>query len=71
MAELLNVKAAPGLSVPMEDKPRIYVTDSVTVQVPDTAYYQRRLADGDLIEEAVAAAEVLAATPTIVKSGAK
>ena len=47
--KMLQVQAAPGLSVPMEDKPRTYVTDAESVSVPDSAYYQRRLADGDLV----------------------
>lgn len=45
----LQVKAAAGLSVPMEDKPRTYITDAETVAVADSTYYQRRLADGDLV----------------------
>lgn len=45
----MQVQAAPGLQVPMEDKPREYITDAVAVDVPDTAYYQRRINDGDLI----------------------
>lgn len=48
------VKAAPGLKVPMEEKPRVYITDTPPdgepgFAVPDTAYYLRRLADGDLV----------------------
>lgn len=54
----LKVIAAAGLSVPMEDKPRIYITDSEAVTVADTSYYQRRLSDGDLLlQEDVAADE--------------
>jgi hypothetical protein len=45
----LQVKAAAGLSVPMEDKPRIYITDAEVATVADSTYYQRRLADGDLV----------------------
>lgn len=45
----LQVKAAAGLSVPMEDKPRNYITDAEAVTVADSTYYQRRLADGDLV----------------------
>lgn len=45
----MQVQAAPGLQVPMEDKPREYITDAVAVEVPDTAYYQRRISDGDLV----------------------
>lgn len=43
------VKAAPGINVPKEDKPREYITDASAVEVPDSAYYLRRLADGDLL----------------------
>lgn len=49
------VLAAPGIKVPQEEKPRDYITDTppegeAGFTVPDTAYYLRRLADGDLIE---------------------
>lgn len=42
------VKAAAGVLVPMEDHPRRYIDDT-PADVPDTAYYRRRMADGDLI----------------------
>jgi hypothetical protein len=44
------VIAAPGLKVPMEDKPRDYITDAEPVEVIESAYTLRRLADGDLVE---------------------
>lgn len=44
------VQAAPGLKVPMEEKPREYITDAKPVDVPESAYYLRRLADGDLVK---------------------
>jgi hypothetical protein len=44
------VKAAPGLKVPREDKPREYITEASPVDVPESAYYLRRLADGDLVQ---------------------
>lgn len=44
------VKAAPGVAVPMESKPRVKIDDKTTVEVPETAYYLRRIADGDLIK---------------------
>lgn len=44
------VKAAPGLQVPREDMPREYITDAQAVELPETAYYLRRLAEGDLVE---------------------
>ncbi len=46
------VKAAPGIKVPMEEKPREYITDDQPADVPESAYYLRRVADGDLIEVA-------------------
>jgi hypothetical protein len=59
------VKAAPGLRVPKEGKPRDYITEDVAVDVEASAYYLRRITDGDLIETAEPAA---AAKPT--KKGA-
>lgn len=46
----MKVRAAPGIKVPREDKPREYITDTEAVDLPDTAYYLRRVAEGDLIE---------------------
>ncbi len=46
----MKAKAAPGIKVPKEDKPREYITDAEAVDLPDTAYYLRRVAEGDLIE---------------------
>ncbi|MFZ6748517.1 DUF2635 domain-containing protein [Undibacterium sp. Ren11W] len=64
--KLLQVKAASGLSVPMEDKPRSYITDAETVSVPDSTYYQRRLSDGDLVLlEETPAAETAASVATV------
>jgi len=47
---MMKVIAAQGIKVPMEDKPRDYITDAAAVDVPESAYYLRRLADGDLLE---------------------
>jgi hypothetical protein len=44
------VKAAPGLKVPQENKPRDYIDDSVIVPVEASAYNLRRISDGDLVE---------------------
>ena len=44
----ITVKAAPGVRVPQEGMPRRYITEAVPVTVPDSAYYRRRIADGDL-----------------------
>ena len=48
------VKAVPGIKVPMEGKPRDYITDTPPegergFTVPDSAYYLRRVIDGDLV----------------------
>jgi len=48
----MKVKAAIGLKVPMEGKPHDYITETEAVEVVDSAYYQRRISDGDLIEVA-------------------
>jgi hypothetical protein len=55
------VKAALGLKVPKEAKPREYITDAKAVEVPESVYYRRCLAQGDL---------VLAEQP-VKKAGAK
>ena len=49
------VLAAPGIKVPMEEKPRDYITDTppegeAGFTVIDSAYYLRRINDGDLVE---------------------
>lgn len=55
------VKAAPGVAVPLEGAPRQYITEDQPQAVADSAYYLRRLADGDLIRaeepQAMAGAE--------------
>ena len=43
------VKAAPGVQVPLENQPYAYI-EQEPVEVDDSVYYQRRIADGDLIE---------------------
>jgi hypothetical protein len=43
------VKAKTGLQVPFENNHRRYISDDVTVDVPDTAYYRRRIAAGELV----------------------
>ncbi|HAG2521317.1 TPA: DUF2635 domain-containing protein [Salmonella enterica] len=45
----LTVRAAEGLSVPMEDNPRRHI-GAVPVTVPDRAYYRRLLRTGDLLD---------------------
>lgn len=46
----IKVKATAGLLVPMEANPRRHITEDKPVTVPATAYYLRRLADGELVE---------------------
>jgi hypothetical protein len=48
----MRVKAAPGLKCPKDGRPREYVEDKEFVEVPDSAYYLRLVADGSLIEDA-------------------
>ncbi|MDU7784831.1 MAG: DUF2635 domain-containing protein [Aggregatibacter aphrophilus] len=43
------VKAAHGVKVPLENQPYAYIGQE-PVEVESTVYYQRRIADGDLIE---------------------
>ncbi|GAB6035822.1 hypothetical protein JCM15519_03810 [Fundidesulfovibrio butyratiphilus] len=45
----ITVKARPGVAVPMEGAPRRHITESAPRIVPASAYYLRRLADGDLV----------------------
>lgn len=45
---MLKVKAAKGVRVPYEDSPHRYIEQEV-VEVDNSLYYQRRIADGDLI----------------------
>lgn len=61
-----KVRAAVGLRVPYETKPRKYITEGAEVTVPATAYYLRRLADGELLDQGSGAQEVVdTLTPAI------
>lgn len=54
----MHVKAAPGLMCPKEDRPREYISDEEAgVEVPDSTYYRRLIADGSLHEIVVAPPE--------------
>ncbi len=46
----MKVIAAKGTRCPKEENPREYITDDVAINVPETAYYKRLIADGSLIE---------------------
>jgi hypothetical protein len=48
--EVLKVTAAPGTRCPMEGRPREYITDTAAVEVPESAYYRRLIADGSLVK---------------------
>lgn len=75
----MKVMARAGLSVPKEGKPRQYITDSDTVDVPESAYYMRRVNDGDLVRQDVstdateppAAVEPAADPAPVTDAGAK
>lgn len=45
----MKVKASLGIKVPMENQPNAYI-EQAAVEIEPTLYYQRRLADGDLVE---------------------
>jgi hypothetical protein len=47
----MHVIAAPDHRVPMEDDPRQYIeaAPAEPADVPDSAYYRRRLAAGELL----------------------
>lgn len=44
------VKASAGLEVSIEGNPREYITDAPAVEVADTPYHRRLIADGSLVE---------------------
>lgn len=44
----LKVKAVEGVRVPFEGQPHQYI-EQTTVEVDNSLYYQRRIADGDLV----------------------
>lgn len=45
----MKVIAAKGTRCPKEENPRQYITDDVPVDVLETAYYKRLIADGSLV----------------------
>lgn len=51
----MRVQAAPGAKCPKEGKPREYITDNTPVEVPDSAYYLRLVADKSLVKIAATA----------------
>ena len=61
MPRLITVKAAPGIKVPRADKWGAYIDDATAVSGIASAYYRRRIADGDLL---TVTAEVAASADT-------
>ncbi|MGX5053118.1 DUF2635 domain-containing protein [Enterobacter asburiae] len=60
----MMVTARPGLKVPLEDDARRYITDGESVDVPEnSAYYLRRLYEGDLVPAAVRPPEDIQTEP--------
>lgn len=59
-----TVTAAPGFRVPLEHPLRGYI-EAVPVEVPDTQYYRRRLATGELVLAAAATPVVPASLPAM------
>lgn len=60
------VLARTGILVPKEDKPRAFITDTppdkaAGYEVPESIYYLRRVAEGDLLR--VEPAKAAKATP--------
>ncbi|APC16291.1 DUF2635 domain-containing protein [Pseudomonas frederiksbergensis] len=45
----MHVLAAPGHQVPMESDPHNHIDPTESVDVPDTSYYRRRMAAGELL----------------------
>jgi hypothetical protein len=45
----MRIIAAPGHRVPTEEDPYKYITETEAVDVPDTSYYRRRVATGELL----------------------
>lgn len=45
----MHVIAAPGHRVPMESDPYSHIDVTEPVDVPDTSYYRRRMASGELL----------------------
>lgn len=66
----MKVLAAPGTRCPMEGQPRKYITDSAPVEVPETAYYHRRLRDGSIVRATGAAPQQAAPAQAPASAGA-
>lgn len=64
----MKVKAKPGVLVPREENARRYVSDKEALEVAETAYYLRRIADGDLERITETKADDVAAAPVATKA---
>lgn len=65
---MIKVIARKGVRVPREDDPRTYITDAAAVEINErSAYYIRRLRDGDLLlaKEKVAEPAAKTAEPAV------
>ncbi len=68
MSDPLKVKAASGIRYPLEGTPSKHVTDAEALEVPDTAYYRKAIADGDLVLESAPEPTSVAAPVTTPKA---
>lgn len=67
----ISVIARTGLKVPREDNPRKYIDDKTPLDVEHSAYYRRRLREGDLVrvtESERVAPKPAAAAPAVTAS---
>lgn len=60
------VQSKSGTRCPKEGKPRQYIDDKAAVEVPDSAYYLRLVAEGSLV-----VATETASTTKIKKGGSE
>ena len=63
---MVNLIARAGVRVPIEGKPRQYITDTESIAVEMSHYYQQQINDGDLLQ-----AEATEAPIVTVKKGDK
>ena len=56
----MKVKAKPGMRCPREENPTSFITDRA-VEVQNTRFYRKRIAEGSLIDIEVEAAKAKAA----------
>ncbi|EOS93082.1 DUF2635 domain-containing protein [Erwinia tracheiphila] len=66
---MIKVIARKGIQVPVEGRSDRYITDKEAVEVPETAYWLRRLRDGDLLLYAGQAKSAAAEAADVKPSG--